>query len=194
MAYLPSSFRFFLVLCSHFHFSSLPFPCVLLLQCSVSLLLGWPLRKPWARSAALLTLTLGLPVAQRASGKFSSLGALAWGAESMYVFMEFWQIPSSSLSLLRCRLDMRALYLIPHSPRRQGQCGGGAMGPGAGAMASVVAGAPLWRQQDRRGMGSDGACGRAMGYVVELYCLMAGYRLGHWHCEYWSLYNWLNFE
>lgn len=48
------------------------------------------------------------------------------------------------------------------------------MGPGAGAMASVVAGAPLWRQQDRRGMGSDGACGRAMGYVVELYCLMAG--------------------
>ncbi|KAI9533808.1 hypothetical protein NQZ68_019891 [Dissostichus eleginoides] len=41
------------------------------LLCSVSLLLGWPLRKPWARSAALLTLTLGLPVAKRASGKFS---------------------------------------------------------------------------------------------------------------------------
>ncbi|KAI4812340.1 hypothetical protein KUCAC02_023738, partial [Chaenocephalus aceratus] len=42
-----------------------------MLTCSVSLLLGWPLPKPWARSAALLTLTLGLPVAKRASGKFS---------------------------------------------------------------------------------------------------------------------------
>lgn len=127
---LSSSFPLFLGLCSDFHhFSSLPFPCVLLLQCSVSLLLGWPLRKPWARWAALLTLTLGLPVAQRASGKFSSLRALASGAESMYVFMEFWQIPSSLLSLLRCRLDMQALYLIPHSLCRQRQCGGGAMGP-----------------------------------------------------------------
>lgn len=90
VSYPSSYFPFFLLLCSHFyHVSSLPFPCVLLLQCSVSLLLGWPLRKPWARSAALLTLTLGLPAAQPASGKFSSLGALASGAESMYVFMEF---------------------------------------------------------------------------------------------------------
>lgn len=48
------------------------------------------------------------------------------------------------------------------------------MGPGAGALASVVAGAPLWRQQDRQAMGSDRPCGRAMGYVVELYFLMAG--------------------
>lgn len=63
------------------------------------------------------------------------------------------------------------------------------MGPGAGALASVVAGAPLWRQQDRRAMGSDGPCGRAMGYVVELYFLMPGYCLGHWHWEYWSLFN-----
>eukprot|EP00064_Thunnus_orientalis_P015157 superscaffoldBa00002758_g15207 len=58
-------------------------------RCSVSLLLGWPPHKPLVRSAAMLTLTLGLPVAQRASGKFSSLGALALGSESMYVFMEF---------------------------------------------------------------------------------------------------------
>lgn len=82
---LSASF-WFSALISTFLLSHSP---VLLLQCSVSLLLGWPLRKPWARSAALLTLTLGLPVAQRASGKFSSLGALAWGAECMYVFMEF---------------------------------------------------------------------------------------------------------
>ncbi len=33
------------------------------------------------------------------------------------------------------------------------------MGPGAGAMASVVAGAPLWRQQDRQAMGLDRPCG-----------------------------------
>ena len=81
------SILFSLVLCSHF--SSLPFPCVFPFQCSVSLLLGWPPHKPLVRSAAMLTLTLGLPVAQRASGKFSSLGALALGSESMYVFMEF---------------------------------------------------------------------------------------------------------
>lgn len=176
---MSSSFLFVLVLCSHFHhFSSFPFPCVLLLQRCVSLLLGWPLRKPWTRSAALLTLTHCLPVAQQASGKFSSLGALASGAESMYVFMEFWQIPSSSLPLLRCRLDMRALYLIPHSLCRQWQCGGGAMGPWAEATASVVAGVLLWRQQ---AMGSDRPCGRAMGYVVELYFLMARSCLSHWH-------------
>lgn len=72
MPNLSFSSPLILLLCSHFyHFSSLPFPFVLLLQCSVSLLLGWPLPKPWARSAALLTLTLGLPVAKRASGKFS---------------------------------------------------------------------------------------------------------------------------
>lgn len=54
-------------------FSSLSFPCVLLFQCSVSLLFGWPLHKPWAHSEALLTLTLGLPVTQLACGKFSLL-------------------------------------------------------------------------------------------------------------------------
>lgn len=48
--------------------TSLSFPCALL-YCSVSLLFGWPLRKPWTRSEALLTLTLGLPVAQPACGK-----------------------------------------------------------------------------------------------------------------------------
>lgn len=36
------------------------------------------------------------------------------------------------------------------------------MGPGAGAMASAVAGAPLWRQQDRRAM-------VPIGLVVELW-------------------------
>lgn len=63
------------------------------------------------------------------------------------------------------------------------------MGPGAGTMASVVAGAPLWRQQDRRAEGSDRPCGGVMGYVVELYFLNVGYCLGHWHWAYWSLCN-----
>ena len=63
------------------------------------------------------------------------------------------------------------------------------MGPGAGAMASAVAGAPLWRQQDRRAMGPDRPCGGAMGYVVEMYFLTAWYCMGHWHLEYWSLFN-----
>lgn len=63
------------------------------------------------------------------------------------------------------------------------------MGLGAGATASVVAGAPLWRQQDRKAMGSDRPCGGTMGSVVELYFLTAGYCLGHWHREYRSLCN-----
>lgn len=46
-------------------------------------------------------------------------------------------------------------------------------------MASVVAGAPL-RRQDRKVMGADGPCGEAMGYVVELYFLRTGYCLGRW--------------
>ena len=182
MSNLSSSLPF--ILCSHFHhFSSLPFPCVLPFQCSVSLLLGWPLRKPWARSAALLTLTLGLPVAQRASGKFSLARSAGIGSR---IHVCVYGVLTNSFLLLRCRLDMRALYLIPRSPCRQRQCGGGAMGPGAGA--SAVAGAPLWRQQDRRAMGSDRPCGRAMGYVAELYFLMAGYCLGH---TGHSLINWI---
>ncbi|CAB1443891.1 unnamed protein product [Pleuronectes platessa] len=50
---------------------------------------------------------------------------------------------------------------------QQRQCGGGATGLGVGAMASVVVGAPLWRQQDRKAMGSDWPCGNALGYVVH---------------------------
>lgn len=79
----------------------------------------------------------------------------------MYVFMEFGQIPSSVLPLLCCRLVMRALYLIPHFQFRQQQCGEGEMGSGAGTIASVVAGAPLWRQQDGQAVGLDRPCGGA---------------------------------
>lgn len=45
----------------------------------------------------------------------------------------------------------------------------------------------LWwlQQQERRAMGSGRPCGGAMRYVVELYFLMAGYSLGHWHWEHW---------
>lgn len=52
----------------------------------------------------------------------------------------------------------------------------------------------LLHQQERQAMGSGRPCGGAMRYVVELYFLMAGYCLGHWHWEYWSLFNCMNYE
>lgn len=82
-----SSFPFSLALCFYFyHFSSRLLPCVLLLRCSVLLPLGWPLRKPWARLAALLTLTPRLNEPPESSPRSEH-----WHreTESVYVFMKF---------------------------------------------------------------------------------------------------------
>lgn len=82
------------------------------------------------------SLTLSLPFAHRAPGKFCLCQTLAPRPGSC---MCLWSSDEFLPRSLSSRLDMLVLYLIPHCPCRQEQCGGGAL-----RTAAVEELWPLW--------------------------------------------------